>query len=280
MGESANRDAVLQLVRQRIGNGALKPGASLTAAALARETGAGAAASRAALRMLLADGTLTEGASKNAQLKVAASGAPGETARTSQAELSRTLAGLRRARGLKQKELAAKLGVSVTAVGHAETGRTWQRARFWQQTDDVLGARGDLVRLYDRHRAALAARPGLEADGQPGPGTQAPSPDDGDPARNDDAGTALPEAADKRLAALLTPAEHAAVRDAGQLYTRIAAHVIADGPARDDDLAELRAQVHVIQRMVLAQAAARAFPAEFRLLGSLVVATDDPGEQR
>lgn len=66
---------------------------------------------------------------------------------------------------------------------------------------------------------------------------------------------------------LLTPAEHEAVRLAGQLYTLIADHVVGHGPTRDDDLVEIRAAVHVIQRGVESQAAARAYPAEFRLLG-------------
>lgn len=66
---------------------------------------------------------------------------------------------------------------------------------------------------------------------------------------------------------LLTADEHKAVRMAGHLYTFIAERVVADGLTRDDDLAELRAAVHVIQRAVLANAAARAFPTEIRKLG-------------
>jgi hypothetical protein len=45
---------------------------------------------------------------------------------------------------------------------------------------------------------------------------------------------------------------------------------VADGSTREDDLAELRAAIHVVQRAVLAQAAARAYPGEFRLLGGVV----------
>jgi hypothetical protein len=45
---------------------------------------------------------------------------------------------------------------------------------------------------------------------------------------------------------------------------------VADGPTRNDDLAEVRAAVHVVQRAVLAQAAARACPVEFRLLGGVL----------
>lgn len=67
--------------------------------------------------------------------------------------------------------------------------------------------------------------------------------------------------------ASLTAAESEAVRRAGHLYEYIDEHVIAQGSTRNDDLAELRAAVHVIQRMVLAQAAARAYRHQFRLLG-------------
>jgi hypothetical protein len=56
----------------------------------------------------------------------------------------------------------------------------------------------------------------------------------------------------------------------GQLYTLIAGHVVADGPTKDSDLAEVRAAAHLIQRTVLAQAAARAYPQEFRLLGTVI----------
>jgi hypothetical protein len=45
--------------------------------------------------------------------------------------------------------------------------------------------------------------------------------------------------------------------------------VVTDGCAKDDYLVELRAAVHLIQRTVLAQAAARAYPREFRLGVSL-----------
>jgi hypothetical protein len=71
-------------------------------------------------------------------------------------------------------------------------------------------------------------------------------------------------------AGLLTPDEHEAVRQAGELYTMIASRVIAHGPTRHDDLAEIRAAIHVIQRAVLAQAAARAHPREFRKLGTVI----------
>lgn len=54
---------------------------------------------------------------------------------------------------------------------------------------------------------------------------------------------------------------------AGELYTLIRGQVCGGGPTRDDDLAEIRAAVHHIQHAVMAQAAARAFPGELRLMG-------------
>lgn len=81
-------------------------------------------------------------------------------------------------------------------------------------------------------------------------------------------------------AELLTADEREAVRQAGLLYTFIAEHVVADGPTRDDDLAELCAVIHVIQRTVLAQAAARVYPKEFRLLGGVVVAGSPQGPRK
>jgi hypothetical protein len=73
---------------------------------------------------------------------------------------------------------------------------------------------------------------------------------------------------------LLTEAEHKAVADAGRLYTFIATEVIADGPTRDEDLAELTAAIHVVQRMVMGNAAARAYPAKYRLLGQVIAPVD------
>ena len=62
--------------------------------------------------------------------------------------------------GLTQAELAALAGVSVTTVGHAETGRTWQSRRFWERADTALRAAGDLLRLHDAYRAASSPRHG------------------------------------------------------------------------------------------------------------------------
>jgi hypothetical protein len=73
----------------------------------------------------------------------------------------------------------------------------------------------------------------------------------------------------------LTSVERQVIRDAGRLYTRITSEVIGDGPTRDADAAELASAIHTIQRMVLAQAAARLFPDEFRLLGEAIKSPHD-----
>jgi hypothetical protein len=75
---------------------------------------------------------------------------------------------------------------------------------------------------------------------------------------------------------LLTREEREAVRMAGMAYTLIADHVVAYGPTRDADLAEIAAAVHVMQRAVLAQAAARWYRGEFRLLGGTLTPGHDP----
>ncbi len=68
------------------------------------------------------------------------------------------------------------------------------------------------------------------------------------------------------VAQLLTPAEHDAMAQTAQL-TRTMREIIGDGPAAEGDIAEMVDAVHRIQRMVLGQAAARAYPERYRLLG-------------
>ena len=65
---------------------------------------------------------------------------------------------------------------------------------------------------------------------------------------------------------LLTAAEHAVVRRAGELWNAICAAV--EGPTRDADLRELVPHVHAIQHAFMANAAARAYPETYRRLGS------------
>jgi transcriptional regulator with XRE-family HTH domain len=147
------------VVRDMIADGTLKPGGPAPSGAeLARKTGYSVLTCRAGLRSLLADGTLTLGASPTARLRVAPPGGGGIfDAEALRVALSKTLAGRRRAAGMIQPDLAGKLGVSVTTVGHAETGRTWQARGFWLRADLELGGDGGLLRMYDRYKAAEVA---------------------------------------------------------------------------------------------------------------------------
>lgn len=64
----------------------------------------------------------------------------------------------------------------------------------------------------------------------------------------------------------LTVDEHEAcdlLGKAAALYTQIVGH----GPSRSMDLAEFHHHIHVCQQAVMSQAAARAYPHRYRLLG-------------
>jgi DNA-binding GntR family transcriptional regulator len=166
---SLKQDAVARLVRDKIADGTLKPGAPVpSGAALAREAGCHQVTCRAALAALLADGTLARGPSRGARLRVAPpqGGPPAAEADALRQVLSRALAARRRAAGLTQPELAKLLGVSVTSVGHAETGRVWQSGGFWRQADGLLLAGGALLRIHEDYQAAVV-RPAPAA--VPGP---------------------------------------------------------------------------------------------------------------
>jgi hypothetical protein len=84
---------------------------------------------------------------------------------------------------------------------------------------------------------------------------------------------------------LLTEPERKAIRMAGELYAFIRDEVCGHGPTRDDDLAELAADitaltaiVHRIQHRVMAQAAARLYPGELRLMGEVISGGEAVGE--
>jgi ribosome-binding protein aMBF1 (putative translation factor) len=161
------RDTVAALVRDMIADGTLKPGgAAPSGLELARETGYSIATTRAALRALLRDGTLTRGVSPAARPRGAQPGGNchPDDAETLRESLSRTLAARRHAEGLTQQDLAGRLGVSLTTVGHAETGRAWQSRDFWWRADALLG--GDLLSRYDAYQAAPAV-PGEPAAEEP-----------------------------------------------------------------------------------------------------------------
>lgn len=66
---------------------------------------------------------------------------------------------------------------------------------------------------------------------------------------------------------ILTDDEHQAIRLAGELYTYIIENVLGQGENFDDDARELRLHIHGIQHAIMAQAAARVYPADYRLLG-------------
>jgi DNA-binding transcriptional MocR family regulator len=153
------RDAVIALVRSQIADGTLKPGAFAPyATALAAQTGYGVNTCASALAALVADGTLTRGPRGDNRPRVAPeTGAGGTDPRVAGAALSARLRALRKARKLDQPALAELLGVSRTTIGHAETGRTWQRRDFWEAAEAELG--GDLLALYDAYLIAEASQP-------------------------------------------------------------------------------------------------------------------------
>jgi hypothetical protein len=178
---------VAAAVRAQVADGTLRPGQPApSGAALGRVTGYSTLTCRRALRALVADGVLVAGPSRNARPRVAGGVRPRaerDLAAAARA-LSAGLAARRRAAGLTQPELARHAVVSVTTVGHAETGRLWQSRRFWDRVDAVLGARGDLLRLHDAYREAAAAGSGAADEGEAaGPGGREAAGTGGGPAQ-------------------------------------------------------------------------------------------------
>jgi hypothetical protein len=151
-------DQVAAMIRAKIKDGSLKPGMYVPSGSeLAKETGFGVLTCRKGLQRLLREGLIMQMA-RSTRYRVA--GAPPVDG----LELSHALAELRHAAGLTQPELAREIGMSVTSVGHAETGRLWQSRGFWQRVDLALRADGALVGRYDAWRAGSA--PGSSA-GEP-----------------------------------------------------------------------------------------------------------------
>jgi hypothetical protein len=150
------RDQAAELIRARIADGTLKPGmAAPSGEQLAKETGFAVLTCRAGLRILLDEGALTR-VSPTARNRVPDPDAPGDGRSL---ELARELGGRRRHAGLTQQELAAAVGVSITMVGHAETGRLWQSREFWDGADLALDAHGCLLARYDAWKADPAVAP-------------------------------------------------------------------------------------------------------------------------
>lgn len=135
---------VAAAVRRQIADGTLRPGQPVpSGAALSRVTGYSTLTCRRALRVLVADGVLTPGPSRNARPRVAGAAQPPaerDLAAAARA-LSSALAGRRRANGLTQPELARRAGVSVTTIGVAlliltsfcPRGAPYSPVRRWQR---------------------------------------------------------------------------------------------------------------------------------------------------
>lgn len=66
---------------------------------------------------------------------------------------------------------------------------------------------------------------------------------------------------------LLTPAELRALDLTTELTNLLAGEIIGDGATRSGDINEMCKRIHDVQHMIMAQAAARAYPERFRLLG-------------
>jgi DNA-binding XRE family transcriptional regulator len=113
-------------------------------AELAKQTGFAVVTCRRGLLRPFREGVLMKMA-RSTRYRVAGAPMP-----TDGLELSHALAERRRAAGLTQPELASEVGMSVTAIGHAETGRLWQSRRFWQRVDLALRADGALLARYER----------------------------------------------------------------------------------------------------------------------------------
>ena len=76
---------------------------------------------------------------------------------------------------------------------------------------------------------------------------------------------------------VLTDAEHEFVEQLGRAWNLLC-DVVGSGPSRPGDLAEAASHVHALQNLVLAQAAARAYPDRYRLLGLEIVRNVEVGE--
>jgi len=66
----------------------------------------------------------------------------------------------------------------------------------------------------------------------------------------------------------LTESEHYCLELTAKLYRTMINEVIGHDVTRDFDIAELAAQIHVIQHSIMAQAAGRSHPDLYRTLGN------------
>jgi hypothetical protein len=104
-------------------------------------------------------------------------------------------------------------------------------------------------------------------------------PDDGDPGPWRPSSTLLleqamaPLPADRETPDLLTPQEHELLAVLGGVWTELCS-MTDHGPSRSRDLEEMAHHLHVLQRYVLSQAAARAHPELYRRLGATLSTGD------
>ena len=65
---------------------------------------------------------------------------------------------------------------------------------------------------------------------------------------------------------MLNALEHETIELLGEVWGDIC-NIVGRGPSREADLAEAIAHIHALQHFVMAQAASRAYPDRYRLLG-------------
>jgi hypothetical protein len=78
----------------------------------------------------------------------------------------------------------------------------------------------------------------------------------------------------------LTEAETRALDITTDLVAVVCQEVIGRGPTRDNDVREFVDKVHQIQAVIMSQAAGRAHPDRYRLLGETLRASDRPPNPR
>lgn len=74
---------------------------------------------------------------------------------------------------------------------------------------------------------------------------------------------------------LLTDEEHKAMQLTADLYNLLC-RIVGSGRTRSGDLAEACIHIHALQHAVMSQAAARAYPDRYRLLGDTIRPTEEP----
>lgn len=79
----------------------------------------------------------------------------------------------------------------------------------------------------------------------------------------------------QELENLLTPDEHHALALTADLWNLLS-RIVGNNRSRHGDLAELAAQIHNVQHAILAQAASRAMPSRYRLLGGTIGTSEVP----